>query len=198
MAKILEFEGSEKDAPSNILRKVPARPKNSDVRSREYLTPDEVDALTTAAGKVGRHRLRDCALILMTYRHGFRVSEVVDLKWDQIDLKAGRIHVNRLKNGNPATHYLEGDEMRALRRVRRQYPDGPFVFSTERGGPECGTIISGPSAYAEARLRVLPGQQGCRYADYPRLSRPQEHSTHCEIHTTNASQVQRAMELRFR
>ena len=135
MAKIVAFKGVKKRAPDNILRKVPERPKNRDVRSREYLTPDEVDALMTAAVKVGRHRLRDRALILMTYRHGLRVSEVVDLKWDQIDLKAGRIHVNRLKNGSPATHYLEGDEMRVLRRVRREYPDTPFVFSTERSGP---------------------------------------------------------------
>jgi len=135
MAKIVAFKGVKKRAPDNILRKVPERPRNRDVRSREYLTPDEVDALMTAAVKVGRHRLRDRALILMTYRHGLRVSEVVDLKWDQIDLKAGRIHVNRLKNGSPATHYLEGDEMRVLRRVRREYPDTPFVFSTERSGP---------------------------------------------------------------
>ena len=130
MAKIVAFKGVKKRAPDNILRKVPGRPRNRDVRSREYLTPDEVDALMTAAVKVGRHRLRDRALILMTYRHGLRVSEVVDLKWDQIDLKAGRIHVNRLKNGSPATHYLEGDEMRVLRRVRREYPT-PRSFSQQ-------------------------------------------------------------------
>ena len=135
MSKVVAFRGTKKAAPDNVLRKVPARPKNRDVRTREYLTLDEVDALMTAAGKVGWHRHRDRALVLMTFRHGFRASEVANLKWDQIDLKAGRIHVNRLKNGNPATHYLEGDEMRALRRVRREYPNGPFVFSTERGGP---------------------------------------------------------------
>ena len=135
MAKILDFKGKKQDHPNNVLRKVPSRPKNRDVRSREYLTREEVDALMSAAGKVGRHQLRDRTLILMTYRHGLRVSEAVDLKWDQIDLKAGRIHVNRLKNGNAATHFLEGDEIRALRRVRREYAGSPFVFSTERGGP---------------------------------------------------------------
>ncbi len=135
MAKILDFKGKKQGHPNNILRKVPSRPKNRDVRSREYLTREEVDALMSAAGKVGRHQLRDRTLILMTYRHGLRVSEAVDLKWDQIDLKAGRIHVNRLKNGNAATHFLEGDEIRALRRVRREYAGSPFVFSTERGGP---------------------------------------------------------------
>ena len=72
---------------------------------------------------------------MVAYRQGLRVSELVDLKWDQVDLAGGRLHVNRLKNGNPATHYLEGDVLRALRRVRREYADGPFVFTTERGWP---------------------------------------------------------------
>ena len=82
---------------------------------------------------VGRHQHRDRTLILIMFRHGLRVSEATDLRWDQIDFKSGQIHVNRLKNGKPATHYLEGDEMRALRRLRRDYPDGSFLFITERG-----------------------------------------------------------------
>ena len=68
------------------------------------------------------------------YRDGFRVSEVVALRWDQIDLKQGLLHVNRVKNGVPSTHPLRGPEVRALRQLRRDYP-GPYVFSTERGGP---------------------------------------------------------------
>jgi integrase len=95
-----------------------------------------------SAGQVGRHRSRDRTLVLLTYRHGLRVSEAVALKWDQVDLKAGRIHVNRLKNGIPTTHYLEGDEMRALRRLRREYLESPFVFATERGGPLTRSTVS--------------------------------------------------------
>ncbi len=135
MAKVIAFKGAQKLAPDNILRKVPSRPKNAEVRSREYLIADEVDQLMKAAGEKGRHKLRDRTLILMMYRHGLRVSEAIDLRWDQIDLKAGKMHVNRMKNGSPATHYLEGDEIRALRRVKRGYPETPFVFITERGGP---------------------------------------------------------------
>ena len=135
MAKILPFEDKIQRSPSNILRKVPGRPKNIDVRSREHLTEDEVETLKMAAGNVGRHRHRDRTLILMMYRHGLRVSEAVDLRWDQVDFKAGSIHINRLKNGKPATHYLEGDEMRALRRLRREQSRNPFIFVTERGGP---------------------------------------------------------------
>jgi len=68
------------------------------------------------------------------YRHGFRVSEVVALRWDQIDLKQGLMHVNRVKNGVPSTHPVRGPELRALRQLQRDYP-GPYAFSTERGGP---------------------------------------------------------------
>ena len=135
MAKKLAFDGKQTDSPDNILRKVPGRPKNTDVRSREHLTLDEVEALMQSAGNIGRHQHRDRTLILIMFRHGLRVSEAVDLKWDQVDFKAGSIHVNRLKNGKAATHYLEGDEMRALRRLRREYPHSPFIFVTERGGP---------------------------------------------------------------
>ena len=89
MAKILAFKGKQPNLPRNILRKVPGRPKNVDVRSREYLTVDEVEALMKAAGNMGRHQHRDRTLILMMFWHGLRVSESVDLRWDQIDFKVG-------------------------------------------------------------------------------------------------------------
>ncbi len=79
--------------------KLPRKPRNKDVRSREYLTPDEIDRLMNAAGKVGRHGFRDKTLILIGYRHGLRVSELVSLRWEQVDLKQGLLHVVRLKNG---------------------------------------------------------------------------------------------------
>ena len=74
MAKVVAFRGKENAAPDNVLRKVPTRPKNREVRSRENLLPDEVEVLMKAAGQVGRHRLRDRTLILTAYRHGLRVS----------------------------------------------------------------------------------------------------------------------------
>jgi integrase len=65
----------------------PRRLSNASRRKREYLTPDEVDKL--AAGNLGRHGAHDRTLILIVYRHGQRVSELVALRWDQVDLKAG-------------------------------------------------------------------------------------------------------------
>lgn len=113
----------------------PTRRRNRDSRSREYLTPDEVTRLAAAAGKLGRHGQRDTALILLAYRHGLRVSELVVLRWDQVDLKQGLLHVNRQKNGVPSTHPLRGPEIRALRQLQRDYPDTPYIFVTERKGP---------------------------------------------------------------
>jgi len=115
--------------------KMPTKPRNRDVRTREYLTEDEVDALMRAAGTVGRHGHRDKTPILIAYRHGLRVSELISLRWEQIDLKAGLLHVVRRKNGKDSTHPLRGPEIRALKRLQRDYPDTPYVFVTERGGP---------------------------------------------------------------
>jgi len=115
--------------------KLPKRPKNQEVRSREYLTNEEVELLMKAAGQLGRHGHRDTTLILLAYRHGLRVSELVSLRWDQVNLKEGLIHVNRRKNGASSTHPLRGPEIRALRKLQRDYPDTPYVFVTERIGP---------------------------------------------------------------
>ena len=82
MGKVVALKDREENAPANILRKVPTRPRNSEVRSREYLTAQEVRGLLKAAGEKGRHKLRDRTLILMMYRHGLRVSEVVNLHWE--------------------------------------------------------------------------------------------------------------------
>lgn len=93
----------------------PKKPKNSERRSREYLTPSEIDGLMNAAKKVGRYGQRDATMILLAYRHGLRVSELVSLKWSQIDLKQGLLNVIRLKNGISSMHPLFGPELRALR-----------------------------------------------------------------------------------
>lgn len=124
-----------RNAPNTVNRKVPLRRKNAEYRSREYLTEDEVEQLIAAAGRVGRHGHRDSTLILLSYRHGLRVTELVSLRWEQVDLKQGLMHVNRLKHGNPSVHPIRGPELRALRRLQRDYSMMPYVFSSERKAP---------------------------------------------------------------
>lgn len=116
-------------------RKVPGRRANAAYRSREYLSEKEVAALMAAAASAGRHGGRDAALILITFRHGLRVSELVGLRWDQVDLQQGLLHVTRCKHGIASVHPLRGPELRALRRLQRDYPDTAYVFVSERKAP---------------------------------------------------------------
>ena len=75
-------------------------------------------------------------VLFLAYRHGLRAAELVDLRWEQIDLEHALLHVRRLKNGSPATHPLTGKELRALRRLQlEQNTKSPFVFISERGAP---------------------------------------------------------------
>jgi len=99
------------------------------------LTETEVAKLIETA-KGNRNGHRDSTMILMAFRHGLRVSELVDLRWDQIDFNQATLHVRRVKAGTPATHPIRGDELRALRRLQReQDPKSRFVFVSERGAP---------------------------------------------------------------
>ena len=88
-------------------------------RSRRYLTGKEIERLTDRARKHGRYGHRDATMILVAYRHGLRASEVCDLQWHQ---------------GMPSVHPIRGDEMRALRKLRREYPsDASFSFLSAVG-----------------------------------------------------------------
>jgi type 1 fimbriae regulatory protein FimE len=112
----------------------PRRKSNRDSRTREYLTPGEMETLLEAAGS-GRYGQRDRTLLLVMYRHGLRVSEAISLRWEQVDMKAGLLSVQRLKHGVPSTHPLRGPELRALRQLRREWANSSYLFVSERGGP---------------------------------------------------------------
>jgi integrase len=115
----------------------PTRQRNDATRTREYLTPDEVDRMITATRQAsGRLAERDALLIMIAYRHGLRASELIALRWDSIDLRSGMLHVSRLKRGKESTHPIRGPELRALRAWKRKQPDmAPYVFTSLRGGP---------------------------------------------------------------
>jgi len=86
----------------------PRRLANAEYRSREYLTPTEVDRLIKAASK-NRYAHRDATMLLVCYRHGLRASELVSLEWSQVDFNAGHMHVRRLKGSTDAVHPIRGE-----------------------------------------------------------------------------------------
>ena len=148
----------------------PRRVPNRDRRVREYLTPAEAELLIAAAGQRGRYGHRDSTLLLLTYRHGLRVGELVACRWAQLDLEAGSFHVARLKGSAPNTHPLPGPEIRALRRLKReQQPPSPYVFTSERGGPlttaAVRKIVAEAGRAAEIAFPVHPHmlRHGCGY-----------------------------------
>jgi type 1 fimbriae regulatory protein FimE len=136
MGEISYLPAAKRSTPTTVNGQVPPprHKKNTDLRTREYLPPTEIAALLKAA-RSGRYPQRDSTLVDLAYRHGLRVSELVAVRWDQLDLKAGTIHVNRLKGGLPSVHPLRGPELRALRQLRKDWPNSSYLFATERGGP---------------------------------------------------------------
>src|SRR6266851_7912552 len=130
MAAIIRLRQTSKWAMQANLP--PIRQRNQASRTREYLTPNEVERMIVAARHAGgRLAERDALSIMMAYRHGLRAAELIALRWEQIDLKAGLLHVVRLKHGAPSTHPLRGPELRALRAWERaQGETMPYVFTS--------------------------------------------------------------------
>ena len=89
-------------AQSIVMR--PVRKPNSEYRVREHLTETEIDKLLAALRR-NRHGHRDWLIGLMIYRHGLRVSEACDLRWDDIDL-AARTIVSQPVEGIEGQHAL--------------------------------------------------------------------------------------------
>ena len=88
--------------PATVNRTVtPKRLPNSKLRTREYLTEAEVERVMNVARK-NRWGHRDATMVLVAYRHGLRVSELVDMRWEQIEFASGTLHVRRVKQGPQA------------------------------------------------------------------------------------------------
>ncbi|AFZ11261.1 integrase family protein [Crinalium epipsammum PCC 9333] len=136
LPKVGKTEKQERQSPNSH--------KYFEVRTREYLLPEEVSAIRLAIKKSkGRHAHRDSTLILLCYRHGLRVAEVASLRWEQIDWSGGTIYVKRVKKGTPWVQPLSGLEIRSLRQLLRNYPASPYIFQSSRLGPLAHDTISG-------------------------------------------------------
>lgn len=138
---------------------------------RRFLTAKEVQAMMQAA-RQGPTGERDYCLILLAFRHGMRISELLDLHYHDLDLHEGRVNVRRLKNGFSTIHPLRFDEREALEpgpcrlesggqngrtvylppRHRALPPAGVSYYSLCRG--KCGYRHAHSPPYAASRLRL--------------------------------------------
>jgi type 1 fimbriae regulatory protein FimB len=113
-------------------------PENAvDDRPKNFLTEAEVENFLKA-GRKGRHNVRNFAMLLLAFRHGLRVSELINMRIPDVDLDTGRVFVRRLKGSLSTSQPLQGDEIRALRawlrqRINAPCCNSPLVFLSERG-----------------------------------------------------------------
>jgi integrase len=136
-AKVVQLKPGRKQR--NATSSARGRQDNEVYRVREHLTEVEVEKLLTAL-RQNRYGHRDWLIGLMIYRHGLRVSEACDLRWDDIDLTKRTIIVRRLKGSTDSSHYLERDEHKALGELwranaKKKGIKSDYVFLNERGQP---------------------------------------------------------------
>ena len=135
-SKIVQLRQAKKYC--NATSRYKGRRGNDAYRIREHLTEAEMDKLLAALRR-NRHGHRDWLIGLVIYRHGLRVSEACDLRWDDIDLPNRTMIVRRLKGSADSVHYLERDEVNGLKLLQRQQQaggiNGAYVFINERGQP---------------------------------------------------------------
>ena len=108
------------------------RTPTSDEPKRKWLNSEEMEQLIKAS-RFGRNAERDSLMIMMGFRHGLRVSELINLRWDQINLRDGTIEIHRLKHGKMSIQYLQPDEKRALKKWRDAHPDEVLLFKSLLG-----------------------------------------------------------------
>jgi type 1 fimbriae regulatory protein FimB/type 1 fimbriae regulatory protein FimE len=188
MGTVLAMPAKKRPVPITESRKV----------ERKHLTPDEVDRLIDGAKRSSRYPARDALLLLMAYRHGFRATELVSLRWSQVDLKAAKLHVQRLKQGTPSTHPLGTKELRALAALRKAQPSAEYIFLSERGTPMSADnlrkLVTRSSEAAGLDIKARPRQRWTRYATDSGLPRTRQHPTHGRLHSPRVQQVQRSLE----
>ena len=129
--------------PTTVNRTVtPTRLPNAKLRTREYLTEAEVERLMNAARR-NRWGHRDATMVLVAYRHGLRASELVDLRWEQVEFRTGTLHVRRVKQGTPSTHPILGTRCERCggssasrsRSLPGYSPRSAVMHSLRRGSP---------------------------------------------------------------
>jgi len=103
---------------------------------RKHLTERELEKLIEAT-KSSRNAARDRCFLLLSFRHGLRVSEACGLKLSQVDVESRVLHVARLKKGLSTTHPLRLDELKAIKswlaiRTKMKAETDAFFISERR------------------------------------------------------------------
>lgn len=146
-------------------------PVDAHERTRNYITEEEFLALTQSTQR-SRYRWRDTAILMLMFYHGLRVSELCNLQRKDIDLKHGRVWVQRVKGSLSTEQPMLADELRALTRYlkERSHSQLPWLFLTERGNQFTRFAIhylvrvAGSRAGLDVAVHPHMLRHGCGYA----------------------------------
>jgi type 1 fimbriae regulatory protein FimB len=124
----------ERNKPRSVKSLLHAAPVDAYERTRDYLSEAELLVLLQRA-RDSRYRWRNTAMLLLTFGHGLRASELCHPKRQAVDTKHGRIWIKHLKGSLSREQPLRAGELRALQRCLAQRSDSqvPWPFLTERG-----------------------------------------------------------------
>ena len=161
----------ERNKPRSVKSVSHAAPVDAHECIRDYLSEDEFRILLQGT-QDSRYRWRNTAMLMLTFYHGLRVSELCHLKRQDVDLKHGRIWIKRLKGSLSTEQPLRADELRVLKRYLTQRGDSqiPWLFLTERGDQfTCFSInylvgITGARAGLAFHVHPHMLRHGCGYA----------------------------------
>jgi type 1 fimbriae regulatory protein FimE len=146
------------------------RKRRATRRSRDHLSPEEIEQLLEAAAETGRHAHRNYTLILLCYRHGLRINELREMRWRVVDFKRRQLRVNRVNNGISSVHPLHATDLKALRKLKRDYPGTPYLFVTDRNEQlskrTVSRVVAAAGRAAGFRFHVSPRmvRHACGYA----------------------------------
>ena len=137
--------------------------------TRDYVLPKEVDRLLKATINKGAHGHRNYTLILLCFRHGLKLGELVNLQWKMVDFKRKALHVSRSMNGINSVHPLSGTELKALRKLKKDYPRSRYLFVTSDGNRlttrSVSRVVTEAGEAARLKFPVNPRmlRRGCAY-----------------------------------
>jgi type 1 fimbriae regulatory protein FimB len=109
-------------------------PRKSQTETIKFLTPDELARLMKVIAQA--ESKRDRAIFALAYYYGLRASEVGRLYINDIDLKAMRIQIHRVKDSESKVYPMQSNEIKVLKSyLRTRLDNSPLLFPSRRNQP---------------------------------------------------------------
>ena len=102
-------------------------------RLPEVLTRDEARALLATPNRYYRTGLRDLCMMKLMLNSGLRSSEVLGLRWKDVDLQTGRLTVREGKGKKDRQVWVGETTLELMRAWREKSPESEFSFPTLKG-----------------------------------------------------------------